>query len=150
MKNQEKEIQAINKLIEINNDRVQGYKTASDETDHGDLKQLFSKYNQQSSQFASELSARVASLGGKPETGTTTSGKVYRAWMDVKAAISNKERKAILNSCEFGEDAALSAYRTVLEDNDIPVETRQLLDKQHMELKRAHDEVKSLRDSQVA
>jgi len=35
-------IDVINDLIIINNDRIEGYKTASDETQEQDLKQLFS------------------------------------------------------------------------------------------------------------
>jgi hypothetical protein len=42
MKN-EKSIDVLNKLIEINNDRIEGYQTASDETKESDLKELFSK-----------------------------------------------------------------------------------------------------------
>ena len=37
----------LNKLIEINNDRVEGYDKASKETDDSDLKSLFSKFSSQ-------------------------------------------------------------------------------------------------------
>lgn len=30
--------------------------------------------------------------------------------MDVKAALTGKDRKAILNSCEYGEDIAKDSY----------------------------------------
>jgi uncharacterized protein (TIGR02284 family) len=37
--------------------------------------------------------------------------------MDVKAALTGKDRLAILNSCEFGEDAAKDTYEAVLEND---------------------------------
>jgi hypothetical protein len=33
---------------------------------------------------------------GTPEEGTRITGKFFRVWMDVKAALTNKDRKAIL------------------------------------------------------
>ncbi len=38
--------------------------------------------------------------------------------MDVKAAFTGKDRKAILNSCEYGEDQALDSGYVILEDED--------------------------------
>ena len=42
------------------------------------------------------------------------SGKIYRTWMDVKAAFARKERLSVLEACEFGEDAAQRAYEAAL------------------------------------
>ena len=59
----------------------------------------------------------VNTLGGEAAEGTKTSGKFFRAWMDVKAVLTSKDRKAILNSCEYGEDKELEAYDEALEDD---------------------------------
>jgi uncharacterized protein (TIGR02284 family) len=45
-------------------------------------------------------------LGGTATEGTTTSGKLFRVWMDIKSAMTGSDRKAIINSCEYGEEAA--------------------------------------------
>jgi uncharacterized protein (TIGR02284 family) len=55
-------------------------------------------------------------MGGEAIDGTTTSGKFFRAWMDVKSALTGKDRKAILNSCEYGEENADETYQSVLKD----------------------------------
>jgi len=39
----QKTIDVVNDLIIINNDRIEGYKTASEETEEQDLKELFSR-----------------------------------------------------------------------------------------------------------
>ncbi len=142
----EKEIESMNQLIEYNNDRTNGYQKAATETDHADLKQLFNKYSAQSTQFGSQLHQRVLSLGGEPATGTTNSGKIYRAWMDVKAALTGKDRKAVLNSCEFGEDVALHSYGDALKTPELSVESRSLIEQQSHHIREAHNEIKNLRD----
>ena len=108
MERNEKAIGILNDLIQINNDRIVGYDKAIDELkdEDADLKTLFHRYTQDSKQFATELTYEVTRLGGNPTEGTTNSGKIYRVWMDLKAAITGKDRQTILNNCEFGEDAA--------------------------------------------
>ena len=91
------------------------------------------------------------SITRNPAEGTTTKGKIYRVWMDVKATFSGKDRKAILASCEFGEDAAQKAYDSALaSDADLPVEIRQLIMDQKTSLKKSHDRIKRMRDIQPA
>lgn len=141
----------LNDLIRINHDRVVGYEKAIDELkdEDADLKTLFQRYITESRQYAQELTTEVTRLGGDPADGTTNSGKVYRVWMDLKAAITGKDRKTILNNCEFGEDAAQKAYDTALNaDTELEPSLRDLIVRQKATLKAGHDEVKRLRDLQ--
>jgi len=141
----------VNDLIRINHDRVVGYEKAIDELKDGDndLKVLFQRYITESRQYAQELTTEVQRLGGDPADGTTNSGKIYRVWMDLKAAISGKDRQTILNNCEFGEDAAQKAYDTALNaDVELEPSLRELLVRQKASLRAGHDEVKRLRDLQ--
>jgi uncharacterized protein (TIGR02284 family) len=150
MENQ-KTIDALNTLIEINNDRIEGYETASKETDEAELKSLFAQLAQTSHECKGELAAEVHALGGTPEEGTKVSGKFFRAWMDVKAALTGKDRKAILDSCEYGEDHAVDTYKEVLEDEAHVLTSDQIamVEEQYTLIKADHDTVKSLRDSLV-
>lgn len=147
MKN-EKTIKVLNSLIIINNDRIQGYDTASKETDEQDLKTLFTQLSQTSQKCKQELVSEVNKLGGTPDEGTKTSGKFFRVWMDVKASITGKDRKAILNSCEFGEDVAVDTYTKVLRVNldDLTTEQLKMINAQHALIKADHDKIKYLRD----
>ena len=147
----EKAIEAINSLITINNDRIEGYETASKETEEFDLKALFEQFISTSQKCKQELVKEVNKLGGEEAEGTRISGKFFRVWMDVKAALTGKERKAILNSCEYGEDKALEAYDNVLENEleHLSAEQKTLLIAQKSLLKADHDHVKALRDALV-
>ena len=140
----------LNDLVQINNDRIVGYQKAIEElkADDGDLRSLFQRYIQQSQEYQSELRSLVRGLGGDPATNeTTNSGKVYRVWMDLKAVFTGKDRKTILNNCEFGEDAAQKAYDMALNsDVELDGAIRDLIVKQKSALKVGHDEVKRLRE----
>ncbi len=153
MEKNEKVVGLLNDLIRINNDRVVGYEKAIDELkdEDADLKTLFHRYTQESKQYAGELTHEVTRLGGNPSDGTTNSGKVYRVWMDLKAAIAGKDRQTILDNCEFGEDAAQKAYDTALNsDVDLEATLRELIVRQKASLRVGHDEVKRLRDMHKA
>ena len=113
----EKAIEVINSLITINNDRIEGYETASKETDEPDLKSLFAQFISTSQNCKQELVQEVNRLGGEEAEGTKASGKFFRVWMDVKSALTGKDHKAILNSCEYGEDQALDTYDEALEND---------------------------------
>ena len=144
-----KSIEVLNTLITINNDRIEGYETASKETEEQDLKTLFAQFIQTSQKCKLELVNEVSQLGGTPAEGTKNSGKFFRVWMDVKAALTGKDRKAILSSCEYGEDMALETYKNALEDNisDISPEQQKMVNSQYALIKADHDKVKSMRDS---
>ena len=144
-------INALNALVEINNDRIEGYETATKETNEPELKVLFTKLADTSRECRIELEREVEQLGGTPAKGTKVTGKFFRAWMDVKAAISGKDRKAILESCEYGEDHALKTYEEVLEDDreHLTVEHISMIESQYDILKADHDAVRALRDSLV-
>jgi uncharacterized protein (TIGR02284 family) len=149
----EKVIGILNDLVRINHDRVVGYEKAIDELkdEDADLKTLFSRYITESRQYGQELTTEVTRLGGDPAEGTTNSGKVYRVWMDLKATVTGKDRKTILSNCEFGEDAAQKAYDTALNaDVELEPSIRDLVVRQKTTLKSGHDEVKRLRDMEVA
>jgi uncharacterized protein (TIGR02284 family) len=149
----EKVTNILNDLIRINHDRVVGYEKAIEElkADDADLKTLFQRYITESRQYAHELTQEVSRVGGDPAEGTTNSGKIYRVWMDLKAAIAGKDRKTILDNCEFGEDAAQKAYDLALNaDTDMEPSLRDLIVRQKATLKTGHDEVKRLRDLQAA
>ena len=143
----EKISQVINSLVQINNDRIEGYGQAAKETEDADLKVLFSGLMSRSQALNSQLSIEVLKYGGKPTDSTTTMGKAFRAWMDVKAALTGKNRKAILDSCVFGEDAAQETYEDAIKDSEhLPVYIIQLITDQKSQLLEDRNKVKFLRD----
>ncbi len=151
MNTHEKLSETLNDLIKINNDRTKGYENAAEDTKSldVDLQATFNKMANDSRKYVAALTNEVQKFGGEASTGTSGSGKIHRAWMDVKATFSGNDRQSMLESCEFGEDAAQKAYKEALaSDAEIPADTRQLITDQQADLKTAHDIIKKYRDAQ--
>ncbi len=140
---------ALNDLIIINNDRYEGYQKAMEQTKDSDLKSLFSKYSIQSKGYATSLRNLFPAGEEQPARDETRiSGKFYRAWMDVKNALSSDDRQAVLNSCEYGEDVAKKAYENVLEDREnLSEDVLNTVQDEYDELLDAHNTIKGLRDA---
>lgn len=139
----------LNDLIQINNDRIIGYERALKELkdNDDDIKTLFESFIDQSRQIKMALGTEIEVAGEDIDKGTTASGKIYRAWMDVKNAFTGNTRHAILASCESGEDAAQKAYSTALDSDSLPAYLKEMIAEQQEELKASHDEIKALRDA---
>jgi uncharacterized protein (TIGR02284 family) len=147
-----KSVEVLNDLIEINNDRVDGFTRASKDLGEGDadLKTVFESFASDSRRFVQELSQAVGQIGGELETGNSVTGTIHRTWLDVKATFSGHDRKSILEECERGEDAIKKAYRDALtESNGLLPEHSQLLAQQQQLINEGHDTIKALRDAQV-
>jgi len=138
----------INDIIETLKDGQQGFRAAAEDVQSSDLKTLFSRYSLQRSQFAGELQTIVQSQGeSEPETKGSIAGAVHRGWIDLKAALTNKDEHAILAECERGEDFAVSAYEKAINDESLPADVRETLRAQFVEIEAAHDRIRDLRDS---
>jgi uncharacterized protein (TIGR02284 family) len=141
-------VEVLNDLVMINNDRINGYQRAIKELKSGDtdLKSLFDQMIVESQQIKSDLVHEIQVLHGEVEQGSTEMGKIYRAWMDVKAVFTGESRHLVLSNCEAGEDAAQRAYTKALETERLPVFLRDLLKTQQATLRDSHDEIKNLRN----
>ena len=138
-------------LIQINNDRIEGYTRAIElleENADDDLRQLFTRYRSQTQEFVSELTPYVMQEGEIPTDSTRTSGKLFRLWMDIKGTVTGHDRHSILESCERGEDAFKKAYEEAINDLGItPSSLSNLIREQAQKQLSAHDHIKSLRDA---
>ncbi|PBQ32887.1 hypothetical protein CNR22_14265 [Sphingobacteriaceae bacterium] len=146
----EKIIARLNDLVEINNDRIQGYERAIAENEDEELDYLFVTMASHSKTNKSDLGHEITLLGGTPTDGTKTSGKLFRLWMDLKAAMTGKNKAEILASCEFGEDAAIETYETILKNEDKVLNSQliSLIESQKAEIVKDHDRIKVLREKE--
>ncbi|WP_158798987.1 PA2169 family four-helix-bundle protein [Pedobacter sp. L105] len=148
METTEKSVHVLNDLIEINNDRIAGFEKAlADINDeNADLKVLFQEYATQSRKNSQELTALVAGHGSDVETGTSVSGGLHRAWIDVKSLFGGSDRESILDEAERGEDAIKAAYKKALTEGELSASAVDTVTAQATEIKSAHDKIKALRD----
>jgi uncharacterized protein (TIGR02284 family) len=140
--------EVLEDLIRINNDRIEGYEKAAGDLkpEDSDLRMIFLRAIDQSRKIRMVLGNEVQVLGQTIPSGTTGSGSIYRAWMEIKATFTGHTRHAVLASCEYGEDAAQKAYESALKSEHLPEYLSTTVLKQKNELKTFHDEIKALRD----
>jgi len=148
MTTNDKVVDLLNSLIQINEDRKEGYQKAWEHSDDLNLKTLFDQYSKQSARYVVELGTAVESYGGVPAEGTSISGDAYRAWMDIKDALTTNQRKTVLASCERGEDAAVKTYKDALDESQqLDNNLVGVITMQYRDIEKAHDQIKTLRDS---
>ncbi|WP_080054154.1 ferritin-like domain-containing protein [Spirosoma aerolatum] len=137
----------LNELVKINNDRIQGYEKAIKDNEDAGLDDIFRHYVVQSQNFRSQLADHIVRIDGlavSDATSTDVTSKIHRAWIDIKSALTGKDRDSILSSVEFGENAAVEAYQDAIEKDHIPAYIKEDLQKQLTELQSALDRIKSL------
>jgi|JI9StandDraft_1071089.scaffolds.fasta_scaffold39770_5 uncharacterized protein (TIGR02284 family) len=144
--NNDQAIDRLNSLIEINNNRIEGYKTARDETLQEDLKIIFTKFINTSQECKSELVREVEKLGGEPMHGTDTASKFFRIWMDIKYALTCNDRDTVLNSCEQSECHTVDVYTGVLMESGehLTTEHRMVIEAQLVRITENYDSIKDL------
>ncbi len=145
----------LNDLVKINNDRIAGYEKAIEEVKNldVDLKATFQTMIAESQKYKNELVNMIEIVDEDDSfNDTTISGKIYRAWMEVKASFSGNDRKTILDNCEFGEDAWRRAYEGALNNTDVEIsaDVRGLITEQYNSQKSSHDLIKKYRDAHAA
>ncbi|MFO7847530.1 MAG: PA2169 family four-helix-bundle protein [Balneolaceae bacterium] len=150
--NKEKTIDELNTLVEINNDRIKGYETASEHTREEELHELFSELKRTSQQCRHQLISEISHLDGEAAEGTNTSGKFFRSWMDIKSALAGEDRKAILDSCQEGEEQADKTYQSVLDDSSGHLNSDQIamIKAQHELLKADQNKIRRLHEAMTA
>ncbi|WP_197464889.1 MULTISPECIES: PA2169 family four-helix-bundle protein [Sphingobacterium] len=138
-------------LVEINNDRIEGYTKAIELLpggQHTDLRAVFEKYRDQSADFKAEIAPLVLQIGQELTNSTRLSGKIYRTWMSLKTALSSSNRTAILELAERGEDEFVSVYDHFLQNEigeDNPI--YDMVMRQSHEQRDAYEHIKMLYDN---
>lgn len=136
-------ISTLNNLIETCKDGENGFRTAAGGVRNGELKTLFNLYAQQRAQFAAELQTEVRSLGGDPENTGSLAASLHRGWINIKSAVTGEDEGAVITECERGEDSAVKNYQEALEE-DLPANVRSIIERQLIEVKEAHDRIRTL------
>lgn len=138
-------ISTLNNLIETCKDGENGFRTAAEGLKNPQVKTKFLEYARQRADMVRELQGIVRTLGGDPETTGSVTASMHRGWMDIKSAITGKDDHAILAEAERGEDVAVAAYQSALQES-LPAQAQTIVQQQAARVREAHDTVRDLRD----
>lgn len=138
--------QAVHDVISTCRDAEQGFRGAAQVVNAPTMKEMFQQYSAQRAQFAAELQGAVKALGFETTDPQGLGGMLHAGWMNLKGLLTGHDVHAILVETERGEDWSLNTYRSAL-SKTLPPEIAAIIQKQFEEVQKAHDRIRSLRDS---
>jgi uncharacterized protein (TIGR02284 family) len=137
---------ALQVLLQKNYDAEKGFKKAIIKTGSDNLKEFLKRQALKHNRFATELDREIRSLNEMPKEEGSFTGKLSRAWMDIKVAVSGDHDEAILEECVRGEKSSAEEYEEALDENKFPTHLEQVLKKQLSDINTMIAEVKSMED----
>ncbi len=135
-------VEILNQLIVTNRDSADGYETAAGAVENPDYRQFFEEYAHQRTQFVTELSTLVSEYGGDPEQSGNLAGTLQRAWMNIKAALTEGDH-AIMAECDRGDEAALALYAEIL-PKALPEAVKSTVRRQLVDVRISHERVHAI------
>lgn len=139
-------ISTLSELAEISRDGEQGFLAAAEDVQNPTLKAVFRTAAARCAEGARELETKIVSLGGEPSRGGSMTGAMHRAWTNLKAAMTSRSERAVLEEVERGEEAAKDAYQQAIAQ-PLPPDIRSIVQRQYQGVKENRDRVRSLRDA---
>lgn len=139
-------IATLNDLAEISRDGEKGFLAAAEDVQDPQLKDIFKNAAGRCAEGARELESKIAGLGGDASKGGSAIGAAHRVWTNLKAAIGGRDRRAVLEEVERGEDAAKALYEQAIA-KPLPPEIKTIVQRQYQGVKENHDRVRDLRNA---
>jgi len=146
--NNEKTVSVLNDLLNITNDRIEGFSKVEDKVwdNHSALKSDYDQMVSQSQNMKSDLIRLINERGGEADNTTSTAGAVHRAWIDVKNTFTGNKDESTLENVVFGEKAAINAYEDALDSGDLCPESSQVVSDHLHHLKSSYSRFENLEE----
>src|SRR5260221_9245382 len=119
-------ISTLNTLIATTIDSITGYEDSAQNIDNERLREIFRQRANERQEIVEQLRAEVRRLGGDPADGGSFLGKARQRFDDLKAAITGRDEKSIVDEVERGEDYLKSKWHAALQSGDLRGETHDL------------------------
>lgn len=137
-------------LVETLEDGRKGFGQAADKLEGDDRNELAAKlrgYADQRGQFSAEIRRVAADAGFTISEDGSIGGALHRGWIALADALTGDDPHAVLAAAEAGEDHAVEQYRDALNTGELSGEIRTVVSRQYEEVKKAHDDVRDMRDA---
>lgn len=146
--NNERTVSVLNDLLNITNDRIEGFSKVEDKVwdTYSPLKGDYDNMVSQSQNMKSELVNLIREKGGEPNNTTSTAGALHRTWIDVKNSFSGDKSESTLENVVFGENAAIDAYQDALDSGDLCPESSRVVSDQLHHLKSSYNKFSHLNE----
>jgi len=144
------EIATLNTLTATLIDSVNGYEDAAANSESEHFRALFRERASERSGVVEELRAEVRRLGGNPEDEGSFLGKTHQRFLDLKAAVTGRDEKAIVNEVERGEDYLKEKFETALKSETLTGDCRAAVERAFQSVRSGHDKMSALKHGMEA
>ena len=134
-------ISTLNTLIATTIDSVTGYEDSAKNIHDDRMREIFRDRADERQRVVEDLRGEVRRLGGDPEDGGSFLGKAHQRFEDLKAAITGRDEKAIINEVERGEDYLKEKWQAALQSGNLHGETHDLVERCYQSVKQGHDQI---------
>ncbi len=139
------EITALNTLTATTIDSINGYEDSAKNVDNERFRELFRQRASERQQVVESLRGEVRRLGGDAEDDGSFMGKAHQRFEDLKAAVTGRDEKAIINEVERGEDYLKDKYEMLLKSDTLSSETRAVVEQAYETVRSGHDQISQLK-----
>jgi uncharacterized protein (TIGR02284 family) len=139
------EITILNTLIATTIDSITGYEDSAANIESDRLRDIFRQRADERQQVVEELRLEVRRLGGNPEDDGSFLGKAHQRFEDLKAAVTGRDEKAIINEVERGEDYLKNKFETALDSDHLSGESRAVVERAYQSVRAGHDQISQLK-----
>jgi uncharacterized protein (TIGR02284 family) len=138
-------ISTLNSLISTTIDSITGYEDSAENIDNERFREIFRQRANERQQIVEQLRSEVRRLGGEAEDGGSFMGKAHQRFEDLKAAITGRDEKSIVNEVERGEDYLKEKWQAALQSGDLDGECHDLVERLYQQVKSGHDQMSQLK-----
>jgi len=139
------EISTLNTLIATTIDSITGYEDSAENIDNERFREIFRRRADDRKQVVESLRSEVRRLGGDPEDGGSFMGKAHQRFEDLKAAVTGRDEKAIVNEVERGEDYLKGKFEAALSGDTLSGESRSVVERCYQSVRSGHDQMSQLK-----
>ena len=139
------EISTLNTLIATTIDSINGYEESAHNIKDERFREIFRQRADERQEVVDQLRADVRRLGGDPEDSGSWLGKAHQRFADLKAAITGRDEKSIINEIERGEDYLKEKWQAALQSGNLHGETHDLIERCYQSIKSGHDQMSALK-----
>lgn len=144
------DIHTLNSLIATTIDSIDGYSESANAAESSRFAEMFNQRAAERRSVLTKLQAEVGRLGGNPEDDGTMLAAAHRGFVDLKAAVTGRDDKAIIDEVERGEDHIKAKFDEALKDPDLSPQTRDAIQEAYNSVKEGHDQMRDLKHSMEA
>lgn len=145
-----KTISVLNDLLQIINDRLEGFEKVEGkvwEKSHK-LQDNYEHFTSQCKVMKHEIINLILERGGEADDSASFSGTLHRAWIDLKnSLIVAHLEESTLQNVLFGENAAIEAYQQALDSSELDSESSKVVSEQLKKIKDSYHEFRGIAEN---